>query len=60
MDKNGNVGIGVSVPGCALDVNGTIRIANGSSFTSTGDIRFTTPSSNTIYINNDKEMELND
>jgi hypothetical protein len=54
MDKNGNVGIGLSVPGCALDVNGTIRIANGSSFTSTGDIRFTTPSSNTIYINNDK------
>jgi len=54
MDKNGNVGIGVSVPGCALDVNGHIRIANGSSFTSTGDIRFTTPSSNTIYINNDK------
>jgi predicted acyltransferase (DUF342 family) len=54
MDKNGNVGIGVSAPGCALDVNGTIRIASGSSFTSTGDIRFTTPSSNIIFINNDK------
>ena len=54
MDTNGNVGIGTSNPGYALDVNGTARVSqlyiNQSSITTNGtDLFINTGSANTIH-----------